>query len=208
MSRARDAGELEAAPGVPGVAPRVVVHELVVEGHEQPPVVEEDGPELGSGVDEATGQLGRLPTEEGLASGVHAERTQLLGQDRLHGLEGEVDPLRLTVQEELVTEMRALMIDADAGGEARMAGGDGDPDQVVGVDEVEAGAIEVELTEDRAGQVDLDAVPRPVPREAEEREAVAIGSCLVIVKGNGAAFCPDDQGRGVMLARRQIPDAP
>lgn len=50
-------------------------------------------------------ELGRIAIEEILAASVNAESAKCLGQNELRRLEGEIDSLRVVVQQKLITEM-------------------------------------------------------------------------------------------------------
>src|SRR5215510_11946344 len=112
--------------------------------------------------------------EDALASTIHAQGANLLRGQELERLEGEIVALDiLAAQEELVTKMRALMVDLGPDAESVSANRQRHADDVVGVDEIVGGRAQVELREDAADQIQLHAVAGLAAVPSDQPEAVA-----------------------------------
>src|SRR5436190_17858880 len=97
-----------------------------------------------------------LLIEEVLTTAVEAEHRHVVGKDQLAGLEAEVLALgMIRAKQELVAQMRALVIDAAARGESSVPIGHRQPDRVIGVDQVVRDTAQVELCVNSAFGADL-----------------------------------------------------
>src|SRR5690606_8266087 len=124
-------------------------------------------------------QAVRFPVEQIAAATVDAPAlAEIVGQEEVRRLVAEIDPvLRIDVvaEQELVAEMSALMGEAEEGGKAVFAVDGSNADNVVGVDQVFALAVEIENRKDTR----LKGVP-PIASEApaaEQRERLPETHC-------------------------------
>src|SRR6185369_16049762 len=100
-------------------------------------------PQLDATVDEARDPTpGRVP-EHIFTAPIGADRAEVERQDSLARLECEVLALDAGAKHELVSQMRALMVETQPSGEAIETEGNRQADHVVGVDEVVRGGVEI-----------------------------------------------------------------
>jgi hypothetical protein len=111
--------------------------------------------------------------EQVFATAVDAEDAHVEGEQRLDRLEAQVLALRMVrAQQELVAEVRALVIDAHARGRQAAPHGHGEPERVIGIDEVEGGTVEVELRVDAGFDADLQTLARRWTAPARQTEMI------------------------------------
>jgi hypothetical protein len=107
--------------------------------------------------------------EEVAAARIQAEHIlDVVGEQEIDLLVAEVDPVGLRPQEELVAEVTALVEHAKHRGEVVVADREREPDEIVGVDQVERARTEVEDRKDAGEQTDLPPrAPDPVAIEGK-----------------------------------------
>jgi hypothetical protein len=103
----------------------------------------------------------RVAAQEVFPSRVNAERPTVEREDHLRGLERDVLALERRVvlaQQELVAQVRALMVEPQARGERTASHRDRKPDDVIGVDQIVGRLVEIELGEHAALEAHLKTV--------------------------------------------------
>ena len=114
--------------------------------------------QLDAGMEQRIRQLVGLAPEDLFGADVEPQRTDFLRHQEFDRLEREVLANDLLAAEQVfVAEMRALVIQLGAEAEAVAAERQRKPDDVVGVDQIVRRRAQVELGEDAADDVELEA---------------------------------------------------
>ena len=100
-----------------------------------------------------------------LTAAVHSPSEPFSGIDELNGFVAEVNAFRrINTLEEIIPQVRALVINAEAERIVAMPVGGGNADGVIRVDEVVGRGVQVELGEYSALQAELQAIPPRLPK--------------------------------------------
>src|SRR5688572_23225491 len=119
-------------------------------------------------------QLGGLAPEDAFSTAVQPQRTELLRQQELERLERQVLANDLIAAEQVfVTKVGALVIQLRAEAEAISPERQRKAEDVVGIDQIVRGRAEVELGEDAADDIKLEAFAGVGASDAEQAEVVA-----------------------------------
>src|SRR5262249_34168690 len=132
---------------------------LDVDRGDRPPARRASRPwaiELQAVLDRPRVEAGRVLAEEPAAAGVQTSHLeQVVGHLEIDALVAEVDSIGAGPEQELVSEMAALMEDAQLHREILPPEAQRQPDHVVGVHQVERGGVQVEDREDAGVEADL-----------------------------------------------------
>ena len=131
-------------------------------------------PQLDAGMEQRIRQRVGLAPEDLLAPHVRPKRSELLRYQQLHRLEREVLANDILAAEKVfIPQMRALVIQLRPDAEAVAAERQRHADDIVGVDQIVRRRAHVELREDAADDVELEALTGVRTAKPHQAKAVA-----------------------------------
>src|SRR5262245_7825288 len=186
--------DLDTGTGRDVGAPVGLLMLLDVDRGDGPPARRASGPwaiELQAVLDRPRVEAGRVLAEEPAAAAVHTSHLEhVVGQLEIDALVTEVDSIGAGPEQELVSQMAALMEDAQLRREIFPPEAQRQRDQVVGVHQVERGGIQVEDGEDTRleaelpeGRAQLHAVDGEALSEADGAHVAELWIAEVVLPG-------------------------